>query len=40
MGIDPLGAVERASTLVEKRTWHLAVEEVVVGATQPDLFSA
>ena len=40
MGIDPLGALERTSTLVEKRTWRLPVEDVVVDATQSDLFSA
>lgn len=39
MGIDPLGAAERASTSVEKRTWRRVVEEVVVDATQHDLFT-
>ena len=30
MGIDPLGAVERTSSLVEKRTWRPSFEESVV----------
>ncbi len=37
MGIDPLGAVERASTSVEKRTWRHPVEEAEVGASQSGL---
>jgi REase_MTES_1575 len=37
MGIDPLGAVERASTSVEKRTWRPPVEEALVSAPQSGL---
>jgi very-short-patch-repair endonuclease len=39
MGIDPLGALERASTSVEKRTWRIPVEAVVGDAPQSDLFN-
>ena len=28
MGIEPLGALERTSTMVEKRVWRCAVDEV------------
>lgn len=34
MGIDPLGAVERTSSLVEKRTWRPSFEESVVDVVQ------
>jgi very-short-patch-repair endonuclease len=34
MGIDPLGAVERSSTLVERRTWRPYFEETTVHAVQ------
>ncbi|MHB1936426.1 MAG: AAA domain-containing protein [Acidobacteriaceae bacterium] len=34
MGIDPLGAVERTSSLVEKRTWRRSFEEGVVDVVQ------
>jgi very-short-patch-repair endonuclease len=37
MGIDPLGAAERASTSVEKRTWRPPVEEALVSAPQSGL---
>jgi hypothetical protein len=30
MGIEPLGALERGSTMVEKRVWRLPVEQRLI----------
>ena len=40
MGIEPLGALEHSSTMVEKRVWRRPVEDLVASNEGTDLFQA
>jgi very-short-patch-repair endonuclease len=40
MGIEPLGALERTSTMVEKRVWRIRVEDSVVANTETETLQA
>ena len=40
MGIEPLGALEHTSTMVEKRVWRRPAEDLVASNEGTDLFHA
>lgn len=40
MGIEPLGALERTSTMVEKRVWRIPVEDSIAANTEAERLQA